>query len=136
MGLFVWKPEYSVGVHRMDNDHRKLFRLLDALHDAIKQGRGDETIFRIVQELMDYTSYHFRAEEALLNKSNYKDYLRHKQAHLDFEEKLHEFRREIEKGNGIFVVNKVFNTVRDWLTQHILKVDKQYEAHLLETGMV
>lgn len=135
MGIFQWKPEYSVGVNSMDNDHKKLFAIIDKLHDAAKAGSGEEAIAKIVNELIDYTRYHFNAEEDILRRINYPGLASQEQAHRAFVAKLEEYKAEVDKGQGIFVITKVSNTARDWLAQHIIDIDKQYEGHMKGAGV-
>jgi hemerythrin len=51
-------------------------------------------------------------------------------AHKAFMEKIAEYQAEVDKGNGVFVVGSVAVTVKDWLKQHILTMDMQYEDYL------
>jgi len=71
MALVTWDQSYSVSVRRMDEQHQKLFALINALHDAMRQGKGQAAVQDTVCELATYTVTHFRAEGELLRKSNY-----------------------------------------------------------------
>jgi len=44
MALVTWDQSYSVSVRRMDEQHQKLFALINALHDAMRQGKGQAAV--------------------------------------------------------------------------------------------
>ena len=53
MPLYAWKDEYSVGVTRFDNHHKKLFDIGNRLHDMMKEGLGGDQIEQSIRELVD-----------------------------------------------------------------------------------
>lgn len=130
MSLFEWDNKYSVGNNTMDSHHQKLFDILNVIHDATKEGRGEQIIEVQLNELASYTKYHFDEEEKLMVAANYPQLGAQQQAHRVFLDKIAEFQGEVAKGNGLFVVSNVAVTVKDWLKNHILTMDKQYENYL------
>ena len=52
-----------MSVRRLDEQHQKLFALLNALHDAMRQGKGQALVQGTLRELTNYTVTHFRTEE-------------------------------------------------------------------------
>lgn len=130
MPLFEWDDKYSVGNATMDSHHLKIFDILNVIHDAARQGRGEEIIEAQLNELASYTKYHFDEEEKLMAAASYPGLGAQQQAHKAFLDKIAEFQEEVKKGNAIFVVGSVAVTVKDWLKQHILTFDMQYESYL------
>ena len=39
---FVWKPEFSVGVAALDNQHKRLIASVNTLNEAMTVGRGQD----------------------------------------------------------------------------------------------
>ena len=66
MPLFVWEDKYKVGVKEFDEQHKKLIELINKLYDAMKQGHGKDVLKSIVNDLFEYTKYHFETEEKIL----------------------------------------------------------------------
>ena len=130
MPLFEWDDKYSVGNSTMDNHHKKLFDILNIIHDAAREGRGEEIIETQLNELASYTKYHFDEEDKLMVRSNYPHIGEQRQAHKIFLDKIAEFQTEVANGNGLFVVTSVAVTVKDWLKHHILTFDMKYEDYL------
>ncbi|MCI5217685.1 MAG: hemerythrin [Candidatus Electrothrix sp. LOE2] len=133
--LYPWKDEYSVGVSRFDNHHKKLFDIANQLHEMMKSGKGADVIEVTLRELVDYTKYHLAEEEKTLERIGYSGIAAHKRAHVIFTDELNEAMSEIEKGRAQFVVVKVSRTVIDWLIDHIFGIDKKYTAEMNAAGI-
>jgi hemerythrin len=63
--LIEWEDIYSVGIEEFDNDHKKLIELINRLHQAMLDKKAKEVLGEIINELVDYTIYHFNKEEAM-----------------------------------------------------------------------
>ncbi|MDH5423900.1 MAG: bacteriohemerythrin [Gammaproteobacteria bacterium] len=135
MALFNWKDEYSVNVLAMDNHHKKLFDILNKLHEAAKAGTGEEVVTKEISELIDYTRYHFGEEEKMLERVNYSALDSQKRSHVNFVNKMVEYQEEAASGMAIFVVPKVTKTGIDWLKEHILVMDQKYTATVNAAGI-
>ena len=61
--LLEWTEELSVGVPSIDEQHKVLIRLLNELFDATQAERGQTLLGKVLNELADYTVYHFQYEE-------------------------------------------------------------------------
>jgi hemerythrin-like metal-binding protein len=134
--LYPWKDEYSVGVSRFDNHHKKLFDIANQLHEMMKSGKGADVIEVTLRELVDYTKYHLAEEEKAMERIAYSGISSHKRAHVIFIDQLNESVREIDAGRAQFVVVKVSKTVIDWLIDHIFGIDKKYTAEMNAAGIV
>lgn len=134
MALITWDQSYSVKVKRCDEDHQKLFALINALHDAMRVGKGRSIIQQIVAELSAYTQTHFRAEEALMEQANYPALPGHQMEHRRFEARVAEFRKDLDAGTSGNPV-AVLEFLKDWLAKHIKKLDQSYSAHLNANGI-
>ena len=64
----VWTPKLSVGVDRIDEQHKIWFEKADELFEAGKQKRAKEYIVTMFDFLDDYTKQHFRDEEAYMEE--------------------------------------------------------------------
>ncbi len=134
--LYPWKDEYSVGVSRFDNHHKKLFDIANQLHEMMKSGKGADVIEVTLRELVDYTKYHLAEEEKAMERIGYSGISSHKRAHAIFTAQLGESVKEIESGRAQFVVVKVSKALIDWLIDHIFGLDKKYTAEMSAAGIV
>jgi len=126
MALFNWSDEFSVGVLAMDNHHKKLFDILNQMHESMKAGADEETLSKYITELVDYTKYHFAEEERMLEQVNYSGIDAQKRSHIAFIEKITEFQDQANSGMAIFAIPKVSKLGIDWLKEHILVMDTKY----------
>ncbi|HON01092.1 MAG TPA: hemerythrin domain-containing protein, partial [Acidobacteriota bacterium] len=59
MPLIQWENRFSVGIRKLDQQHKGLVGMINELHDAMKAGKGQEVISEIVQRLAAYARNHF-----------------------------------------------------------------------------
>jgi len=134
MSLVTWDQSYSVKVKRCDQEHQKLFQLMNALHDAMRVGKGRTLIQQILGELNDYTKIHFRAEEGLMELAKYPALAGHRIEHQKFVTRVAQFQKDLDAGTGGNSV-AVLEFLKDWLVKHIQKIDQSYSAHLNAHGI-
>jgi len=134
MSLVKWDPSFSVKVAVCDEHHKKLFQLVNELHDAMGSGKGTEIIERVVKELANYTKFHFSAEEALMEKSKYPELSSHRLQHQAFIKKVEVVQHDISSGKGGQSA-VVLAFLKEWLTKHIKESDQRYSSHLNANGV-
>jgi hemerythrin len=133
VSLATWDESYSVKVKRFDDDHKKLLSLVNELHDAMKAGKGGQVVQKVVQELADYTRYHFSGEEALMAETQYAALGPHKLQHREFVKQVEQFQRDLKAGAvGKSVAVATF--LKDWLIHHIQGTDREYSLHFNANG--
>lgn len=129
MAIFVWNDLLSVGVPEFDAQHKKLFGMMNALHDAMAKGQGREILKPILDGLVDYTQTHFAAEERRMQQCGYPAYLQHKVQHDALVRKVNDLKKRFEAGQSTLTV-EILNFLKDWLVNHIQGTDKKYAPFL------
>jgi len=124
-----WNDSFSVGVLVMDDQHKRFLSFLNELHGAMKKGMGVQAIGKILTDLAQYTDYHFKAEEDLMKRHGYPELEYQKEAHRRFVEKVAEIRKRYEGGDHS-VISEALTAVRDWLINHIQKMDRKYGPYM------
>ena len=79
--------------------------------------------------MVEYTKFHFGAEEKLMIEKNYTGLAFQKSEHSAFVKKALEFQKDINSGK-LAVSLDVLNFLKDWLTNHILISDMKYSGKL------
>jgi len=105
MPLVRRDPSFIVKVAICDDHHKKLFAITNTLHQAILAGQGATVLDPIVKELLDYTRFHFSAEEALLEKAAYPSLVAHRIEHQHFINKVDQPRQDIATRKGSSVTS-------------------------------
>jgi len=129
MAFYEWQDSFSVGVKEMDDQHKKLIAILNHLHDAMKSGKATKEISLIIDEMVEYTKFHFIAEEKLMDEKKYIGLASQKAEHAAFVKKAQEFQSEVNSGK-LAVSLDVLNFLKDWLTHHILIIDMKYSGKI------
>ncbi|KJU82799.1 hemerythrin-like, metal-binding domain protein, partial [Candidatus Magnetobacterium bavaricum] len=66
MPFIVWNDNIGLGIREIDDQHKALIDIINNLFDAMSAKRANEILSGIFKELIDYTRYHFSAEEGLM----------------------------------------------------------------------
>nr|WP_276252202.1 bacteriohemerythrin [Halomicroarcula sp. SHR3] len=105
MPLIEWdERRYSTGIDRYDNQHKRLFEVLNQLHDAMEEGHAEEELGDVLRELERYTEYHFTDEEEFMEGCGFADdcsecFFGHQEMHEEFAQKVTELRKKHEEGS-------------------------------------
>jgi len=129
MSLIEWNDAFSVGNRQLDDHHKKFFSIINTLHDAMKNGAGEEVLLLVLKELQQYVQYHFKAEETLMKLHAYPEFTSHKAEHEDFAHKINNFVLEYERHEDKLAI-EVLNFLSDLLQNHILRTDRKYIPYL------
>ena len=128
-----WSQELSVGIRELDKQHKILTRLINQLYnEAILKRPDNSVISGILNELAQYTIIHFSVEESLFRIFDYPDTDSHQQHHEQLKENLFDIQNKFHLGTPVTL--ELMGFLRQWLKQHIMKDDKQYETFFLEKG--
>jgi hemerythrin-like metal-binding protein len=134
MALMAWSEKYSVGVNDIDSQHTVLFDILNDLHTAMMKGQAHSLTGPILRKLIEYTHTHFTSEEEVLETTKYPGLDDHKVKHRELLKQVEEYADRFDRGE-ITLNLYLLNFLRDWLTNHIMKVDHEYGPWLNEHGM-
>lgn len=126
MTIITWNDQLNVGISSIDKQHQKLVDILNQLDEAVALGYKHKKILQLVDELIEYTQYHFQDEENLMLQGGYDtaQYNRHKSEHDEFIEKVAR-EREMAIDNPDAVSNVLLDFLVAWIMDHILYSDKQ-----------
>ena len=125
MHLIQWNEEMSVHNEEIDAQHKKLIFILNNLQVAVAERQNREVLSKIIEELLDYTQYHFSTEEKYLHLLEQKLAEKHKQEHDYFVGKIKEFKDGYKSGRLLLSLD-ILDFLNDWLVNHILGIDHAY----------
>lgn len=120
------------GNETIDSQHKELIDKINKLVACCEQHGGKMEAIKMLDYLLDYTEFHFSAEEKLQEEVSYPGLPEHKKVHEDFKKsvkELHEMLEEEEGPTDAFVaaVNK---NVIDWLYKHIKGFDCSVASYI------
>lgn len=129
-----WEDSFATGVSLFDQQHKKLFDMVNELHDAMQQKRSKDAIGRILNGLAEYTVNHFADEERSFSQTGYAEEAQHKQLHKKLVDQVVELLGKFNNGEAL-MTQEVITFLKDWLINHIQGVDKRYGPHLNKNGI-
>ena len=130
-----WDESYSVKIGDIDDQHKELINLFNEVHDCIDSNRAIERLGSVLEDLIDYTRVHFVTEEKLLRENGYPNYEQHKKMHDDLTIRVLDLQDRYSKDHSVAVLIDSMKFMTDWLTQHIIRTDKQYSTYLSNRGV-
>ncbi|MEA3333608.1 MAG: bacteriohemerythrin [Pseudomonadota bacterium] len=120
METMQWHESFSVGIKKIDLQHQKLIALLNELVVATETGQQREVIGNVLEELVSYTDYHFRAEESFfkVHPQNSKHLAIHRGFVKQALKLLEGYRNRSED-----VTFATIEYLQNWVKEHILGTD-------------
>jgi hemerythrin len=135
MSLFDWDEKYSVGIQSIDKQHMKIVELIDELIENIRNSREDYIINEVLNDLSEYSNYHFTLEEKLLQKYSYKNEHNHAIKHKEFTKKINSLR--IDQNNRVKEVpRQTLDYLENWFHIHELQTDLEFYEYLKNIGVL
>ncbi|MGC2062947.1 MAG: bacteriohemerythrin [Thermodesulfovibrionales bacterium] len=134
MPFFEWTEDLSVGVAEFDAHHRRLVELIDSLHEVSCAGNSKLVVGNTLLSLSNYVIYHFLAEEDVMHRYQYPDYEPHCREHIALTEKALGFVATFHRGTED-ITSQLLDFLVSWLQNHILTVDRKYQAFLNSKGV-
>lgn len=118
-----WKPEFSIGIHTIDNQHKMLFDLISNLSNTSKITREQKKInITILDVICNYTFNHFETEEDYFK--DHPDSIQHCNEHYKLIKQLNKI--TIDFHNGRKDESELAQFLNNWLIDHILKTDQLF----------
>jgi hemerythrin len=119
-----WTPDLTVGIGEIDSQHQEIFRRINALLLAMREGRGVDEVEETLSFLSDYVTSHFRAEEKVMSLHGYPHLGAHKGQHGAFITDILSIRDEHRTlGPSTQLVLGLQGRLCDWLKHHNLHTD-------------
>jgi hemerythrin len=135
MPLIEWTAKLSVGIDSIDEQHKKLVNMINALNDAMLTNSSNELLGKIFTGLAAYTQKHFTYEENMFAEYGYTDSEEHKRQHNELIAQVVELKQKfIENPQGTMSTDLMLFLKR-WITNHIMRTDKDYAEFLISKGV-
>lgn len=124
-----WDEQYQLGIEKIDEQHKRLFEIADSIYELLNNDiylDKYDRIMIVVDELKEYTDFHFKTEENFMRETGYRKYLSHKTRHDDFIAKINNLDLNVIDENQADYLGEILDFVCMWIKNHILSEDKQF----------
>ncbi len=123
-----FSEEYYTGIELIDEEHRRLFNIIDRANRLIRDDfyadKYDE-ICSVLEQLKDYTKTHFGDEEEYMESIGYSGLEAQKRAHMAFVDKLDNLDLDKVDEHPQENLEELVEYLLSWLVNHILGMDKK-----------
>ena len=125
---YEFTKEDHTGIDFIDEEHAKLFEIANRAYDLLtNQFVTDkyDAIVAVLEELRDYTKYHFNHEEEYMKSINYPKRFSQLHQHTQFINKLESYNLkeiDVNQQEGLL---EILDFLALWLQSHIKGMDKK-----------
>lgn len=135
MTQIEWNNDLSIGIELVDEQHKMLIQRLNDLSKAVEMHHGEAEIMKTLQFLIDYTTFHFTAEEEHMKKQDYPGLEYQQRQHEEFKKTLNNIVQDFEEDGSTQAIATSINTfLTNWLINHIKGVDLKFGEFLKDQG--
>jgi hemerythrin len=129
-----WNDEYSVRIQQLDSQHKNLFLIADEILTAAEKKSKITGIEKLLGELLQAASSHFKYEENLMKKNGYPGVKKQREAHVRFLHEIESFFSRLQNEKRA-VLPELLEFLKEWLIKHTLTVDRKYIRFFQEKGV-
>ncbi len=125
MSIVTWGKEFEIGVPEMDKQHKRWIEIINNFYDNLERTNVDNKLKEMINEVLDYTHYHFSEEEKLMTSIGYSELAGQKKMHDTITSRMNDYKKKIDNNEMLMSIT-VTNDLKDWLKNHIMVEDKKY----------
>ncbi len=124
--MIRWLDKYQIGNDTIDSQHKVLFEIAQETERLLATDDMDkyDSIMDILKKLKEYTMFHFEQEEEIMVRAKYNKFFSHLALHEEFIEQLDKIISKLDQEIDEKIIRDMLILSIDWITNHILKVDK------------
>lgn len=134
MTFIEWTENNEISVPSVDEQHKILFEILNRLHESVSGGLEQSAVAAVLDDLVEYTVYHFNTEEELFQAVGYPLLQEHKEEHDKLTRQAVELQQQLKAGSAT-ISFEVLDFLYDWLTDHTTGLDMEFGNYIREKGI-
>jgi len=131
MAKLQWSDDLSIGVELIDQQHKTWIEHYNKLVSAVEAQQGPREIAEVLGFLVDYTAFHFTAEEELMSDNGYPEFDNHRAQHDKLNDTLGNLIEDFREEGATHILADFLQTfLGNWLVDHIRTVDMRFGEYL------
>jgi len=123
MNFSEWK-ELALEIKKIEDQHKRLYELLDLFYSGQKIGYSKEKLDKILDELIKLIIEHSFTEETLMKRTGYPEFEKHKKEHEFIKRKIAEILMKRKKGKEYLV--DALRFFEKAIYEHLKNFDKDF----------
>ncbi len=134
--MIAWTKDFETGSAKLDQQHRLLIdnvNLLKELLETPNPGKNEAELTSLLVEYLEaYANIHFSLEEHCMEAYRCPALALNQQEHQRLRTFIQDYKRQREiEGFKVELLQKLHEVMRNWIIEHILKVDTQLKPCIL-----
>ena len=130
----AWNDDLALGVPVMDDDHKRILELVQALFNVLLNRASESLVNDAVLELVNHTCAHFEREERAMVENHYPEYAQHKAEHTKLTEEISKIIALVKQENSPTISEPLLNFMAEWVVLHTKGADRKFARYLKATG--
>ncbi|MCR5455048.1 MAG: GAF domain-containing protein [Bacteroidales bacterium] len=124
----------KIGLNIIDSQTKKWVEHINKFYADFKRKAAPKMILQSLDELIDYTGYHFGFEDKYLKDFNYTKYDEFKQNHDNFMLALQNHRAEYANGENIAIIRAII-FIKSWMSNYKSTIDAEFISLFKSHGL-
>ncbi len=124
----------KIGLNIIDSQTKKWIEHINKFYADFKRKATPKVILQSLDELIDYTGYHFGFEDKYLKDFNYSKYAEFKQNHDTFMSTLQTHRTEYAEGENIAIIKAII-FIKSWMSNYKDTIDAEFISLFKSHGL-
>ena len=124
----------KIGLNIIDSQTKNWVEHINKFYADFKRKAAPKMILQSLDELIDYTGYHFGFEDKYLKDFNYTKYDEFKQNHDNFMLTLQNHRAEYANGENIAIIRAII-FIKSWMSNYKSTIDTEFISLFKSHGL-
>jgi len=134
--FIIWNPKWATGISKIDEQHKHLVEVINKAHTINELKKDGKELKTLLNEVTELARIHFSTEEEYFDETEYPETEMHKEKHAELLQRVIVISNKFDKdGNPRQITEELLHFLRDWLDNHLVKVDHKYIPWLTEHGV-
>ncbi len=134
--FILWQKKWETGIKTIDDQHKHFVGIVNRTYALNEDGKDKKVLGEILNDLVEFARVHFSTEEEFFEETDYPQTEEHEQKHQELLGKVLDFTRRFEVEQDFSeLVNDFLVFLKEWLDNHLVKVDHKYIPWLKEHGI-
>ena len=129
MNLLQWKPEFSVGIESIDDEHRDMIRLINDIYAKLDAHADPVQIDECLGDIFSAISMHFALEERMMKNCGHESYDAHKEDHEELLDQIRDLMDEFV-ADPAAGATQLEHRLSDWFSKHFSTHDARLHGSL------
>lgn len=137
--MIAWESQYELGIKSIDDQHKVLVDIISKLSDLLTNATDGDDIYddmlAIVEELTNYTIFHFDFEEKTFETLKYEFKESHMIEHKKLIDEIQNLDFNQAEEDQVVFGKKILKFLISWLFKHISGTDFLYKDFFITNGV-